>query len=502
MRNFYFRPVAALLATVAILPAFAADSTSFVVDGLSYTAVSDSTAMIIFDKSYEELTSVIVPQSINYDGKTYAVTQIDASCFNRCEKIKAITLPSTITEIGKSAFSGCYALERVNLEDTRITEMPNACFSACRKLQNITIPATVTSIYRNPFVQNLELKSINVEEGNPSFKSIEGVLFSISGKKLQAYPCGKATAYVVPEGTDSIGDEAFNTDQVLASITLANSVSYIGSSAFLYCDHLTTLVIPEESRLKKIMASAFSSCKILTGHLSLPETLTTISSNAFMKTSITGVTIQPGVTSIGTNAFSTCVNLSKLEIKGETLTSIGDGAFADAGITELVIPNSVTKVGMTAFSGCKRMAKMTIGTGLEVIQLRTFDNCNALKEIVCLNPTPPVCQETAKYPLFSETVISSTVLKVPAGSVDAYKAADVWKNFKTIETDNSGIKTVGAADDSVRICSDGILTDASYVEIYTISGQTVYKGKGGHISLPVKGIYVVRADGRTYKVAF
>lgn len=262
MRNFYFRPVAALLATVAILPAFAADSKSFVVDGLSYTAVSDSTAMITFDKSYEELTSVIVPQSIKYDGKTYAVTQIDATCFNRCEQIKTITLPSTIIKIGKTAFSGCYALESVNLEDTRITEVLGSCFSACRKLQSIAIPATVTSIYRNPFVQNLELKSINVEEGNLSFKSIEGVLFTISGKTLQAYPCGKTTTYVVPEGTDSIGAEAFNTNQVLASLTLANSVSYIGASAFLYCDHLTTL-----------------------------------SSSAFQKTSITGVTIKPGLTS-------------------------------------------------------------------------------------------------------------------------------------------------------------------------------------------------------------
>ncbi len=502
MRNFYFRPVAALLATVAILPAFAADSKSFVVDGLSYTAVSDSTAMIIFDKSYEELTSVIVPQSINYDGKTYAVTQLDDDCFNRCEKIKTVTLPSTIAEMGKSAFSGCYALESVNLGDTRITEIPSACFSACRKLQSITIPATVTSIYRNPFVQNLELKSINVEEGNPSFKSIEGVLFSISGKTLQAYPCGKATTYVVPEGTDSIGGEAFNTDQVLASLTLAASVSFIGSSAFLYCDQMTSLVIPEESRLREIGMSAFSSCKKLTGHLALPETLTTISSNAFMKTSITGVTIQPGVTSIGTNAFSACVNLSKLEIKGETLTSIGDGAFADAGITELVIPNSVIKVGMTAFSGCKRMAKMTIGTGLGVIQLRVFDKCSALKEVVCLNPEPPVCQITDRYPLFPAAVFSSAVLKVPSGSVDAYKTADSWKNFTTIEADNSGIKTVGSADDPIRICSDGIMTDASYVEIHTISGQTVYKGDGGHIALYAKGIYVVRADGRTYKVAF
>lgn len=502
MRNFYFRPVAALLATVAILPAFAADSKSFVVDGLSYTAVSDSTAMITFDNSYEELTSVIVPQSINYDGKTYIVTQIDASCFQRCEKIKTITLPSTIIEIGKSAFSGCYALESVNLEDTRITEMPRSGFSACRKLQSITIPATLTSMYRNPFVQNLELKSINVEEGNPSFKSIEGVLFTISGKTLQAYPCGKTTAYVVPEGTDSIGAEAFNTNQVLASLTLANSVSYIGMSAFLYCDHLTTLIIPEESRLKKIMSGAFSTCKILTGHITFPESLTTLSSKAFQNTSITGVTIKPGLTSIATNAFYNCVNLSKLEIQGETLTSIGNAAFESAAITELVIPNSVTEVGMTAFSGCKSLSKLTLGSGLGEIQLRTFENCNALKEIVCLNPTPPVCQESEKYPLFSETVFSSTVLKVPAGSVDAYKAADVWKNFKTIETDNSGIKTVGDADDSIRICSDGILTDAAYVEIYNVSGQTVHKGTGGHILLPAKGIYVVCADGRTYKVAF
>lgn len=502
MRNFYFRPVAALLATVAILPAFAADSKSFVVDGLYFTPVSDSTAMIIYDESYDELTSVIVPQSVSHDGKTYAVTQLDDGCFNRCEKIKTVTLPSTVTEIGQTAFSGCYALESVNLGDTRITEIPYACFSACRKLQSITIPATVTSIYRNPFGQNLELKSIDVAEGNRSFKSIEGVLFTISGKTLQAYPCGKATAYVVPEGTDSIGAEAFNTDQVLASLTLAASVSFIGSSAFLYCDQMTSLVIPEGSRLREIGMSAFSSCKKLTGHLALPESLTTLWANAFQRTSFTGVTIPAEVTSIGNNAFYACTKLSRLEIKGENLISIGNGAFDSTAITELVIPNSVTQIGMTAFNDCISLKKLTIGLGLKEIQLRVFDKCSALKEVVCLNPVPPVCQITDRYPLFPAAVFSSAVLKVPSGSVDAYKTADSWKNFTTIEADNSGIKTVGSADDPIRICSDGIMTDASYVEIHTISGQTVYKGDGGHIALYAKGIYVVRADGRTYKVAF
>lgn len=490
----------ALLAGSAILTASAADS--FIADGLSFTTTSDSTVMVSYDKTYDEMTSVTVPASVTNEGKTYTVTGVSQGCFQRCEKITAITLPSTITEVAKSSFSGCYALESINLGDTKVTSIPTSCFSACRKLKTITVPATVKTIAKNPFVQNLALKSINVAEGNPAYKSIDGVLFTISGKTLQAYPCGKTTEYTVPEGTDSIGSEAFNTNQVIVSVALAKSVKFIGMSAFLYCDKMTTLTIPEGSQLTKIMGSAFSSCKILTGHLNLPEGFSSLSSNAFNNTSLTEVTIPSTLTDIGNTAFSYCASLTKVNIIGEGLTNIGNSAFASTGLTEFVIPNSVTKLGMTVFDGCKKLQRLTIGSGISNIQIRTFSSCSALKEVTCLNPEPPTCSVSDTYPLFPATVFSSAVLKVPAGSVEAYKAADNWKNFQKVETDNVGIEAVSSYEGAIRTAEGGIMTEGASVEIYTISGQRIYKGNGGYVSLPAKGIYLVRIDGRTHKIVF
>ena len=76
------------------------------------------------------------------------------------------------------------------------------------------------------------------------------------------------------------------------------------------------------------------------------------------RSSITTVTIEDGVTSIGNYAFFDC-----------------------DGLTSVTIPNSVTSIGIRSFSNCKSLATITIGTGVTTIGTRAFSGCSGLTSI-------------------------------------------------------------------------------------------------------------------------
>ena len=182
---------------------------------------------------------------------------------------------------------------------------------------------------------------------------------------------------VVIVGVTSIGNSAFYNFTALTQVTIPNSVTSIGYEAFYKCTALTQVTIPNS--VTSIDVGAFATC-----------------------TALTQVTIPNSVTSIDASAFTTCTALTQVTI-GNSVTSIGGGAFSDCtGLTQVTIGNSVTSIGISAFMGCTNLTK-----------------------IIALNPTPV----TIVASVFSG-VPKTIPLYVPSGSVSAYKAKDVWKEFQ------------------------------------------------------------------------
>lgn len=97
------------------------------------------------------------------------------------------------------------------------------------------------------------------------------------------------------------------------------------------------------------------------------------------------------------------------------------------------------------------------------------------------------------------------VLNVPVGSLEAYRTADVWKEFKNIqEKDFGGVD--GVEDDDVSVTAKGGNieiggADNTQVEVYNLSGQLVYSGTDTTVGGLAHGIYIVRVAGQTFKVA-
>jgi len=131
--------------------------------------------------------------------------------------------------------------------------------------------------------------------------------------------------------------------------------------------------------------------------------VTRIGTHAFFLQSLSSISIPNTVTSIGDWVFIACGNLKSIVLPN-SVTKIGTGAFFDCGISSIVLPSNVTEIGNGAF-------RQTL-----------------LTSVTNLNPVP-----VAINPIVFEGVnISACTLEVPIGSVEAYKRAEVWKEFNIV----------------------------------------------------------------------
>ncbi len=251
-----------------------------------------------------------------YHGK--AVTEIAGNAFydssaKKGADITKVTIPSSVTKIGKGAFQGCSSITSADIK-ANITELPEGTFSGCESLSDVTLPDSLTTI------------------GNSALK-------------------GTALTSVNLKNVTSIGNSAFEECKSLSSITM-DKVTVIGSSAFSNTA-LTSFTVP--SGVTKIDSAVFANCSKLSS-ITFDGAITEIGDNAFQNcTGLTAVSVPDSVTSIGDYAFDGCTNLNTVTISktGSMLQTIGAYAFASTGLTStFVIPESITSIDDNAFSNC------------------------------------------------------------------------------------------------------------------------------------------------------
>lgn len=478
-----------------------ADDTVYKVGGINYQVISETAAMVAEQEGNEETLNgdIVIPATVTLGAKEYTVTAIDGTAFKNCTGITSMTLPSTIDSICYQVFNGCTNMVSCNLEDTKIRELCVSTFLYCRSLRSITIPATVTKIGINPFMETNSLAEIKLAPGNKCFKTYDGALYTISGKTLISSPGGK-TDLTLLDGLDTIANSAFCQNRRIHNVTIPNSVTRIESSAFMRCDSLQLITIP--TSLTYLGSSAFADCRQAKGDLVLPASLKTMSSKCFYYTSITSMDASRCVdTSVPNSFVMYCTKLRTVKLP-LTATQIWDNALNTVAISEIDIPETVTRIRGSAMQGCTLLKKVTMGSKITTLDFSVFAKDAALTEINISAATPPSIGNSSRYPAFPDAVYTGCTLNVPAGSVDAYRAADVWKNFTSIKT--LGVASTGADSDiSVARTADGLAVlgapDGAAISVHAISGALVYSGTEAVISLPA-GLYIVRVAGRTFKV--
>ena len=207
---------------------------------------------------------------------------------------------------------------------------------------------------------------------------------------------------ILPNTLTTIGEEMFY-HSALKTIVIPESVETIERAAFCGCENLSSFEIP--ARVKTIEEEVFCYCRSLTS-IEIPANVKTIGDGAFSMSALTSIKIPTNVETIGNEAFSDCESLTSIEILANVKT-IGNNVFSLCKSLKTVDMSACTQVetiGQYAFYKDSELRLFKIGTG-----------------------TPPTCWTDA-----FKGINPYSVLKVPLGCADAYKAASGWKNFASI----------------------------------------------------------------------
>ena len=336
---------------------------------------------------------------------------------------------------------------------------------------------------------------INVESGNNYYKSIDGVLFNSDATTLIQYPAGNGrTTVTIPNSVTSIGESAFLRCSELTTVTIPNSVTSIGESAFLWCSGLTTVTIPNS--VTSIGKDTFYGCTALTT-VAISNSVTSIGMRAFYEcTALTTVTIPSSVRSIEWRAFSGCDKLMMINVEsGNNYYKSIDGVLFNSDATTLIqypagnsrtsytIPNSVTAIGEYAFYNCENLTTVTIPNSVTSIGNCAFFMCENLQEVTNFARDP----QQISSGVFYSVQLSNVRLSVPSLSVEKYKNADVWKDFGTIE---------GMVLPEFRFCSNNYYFETISIQL---CGEAEFTFPTADILMPYDGFnlegWTTNADG-------
>lgn len=355
--------------------------------------------------------NVIIPSSVTYNGLNYAVTGIDERSFYDCPSLTSVHIPNTVTEIGNETFKWCSGLSSVEIYGS-VNKFGSEMFVGCTKLESFF--------------------GDYASEGNR--------LLVVDDEIIASATCG-LESYAIPDGIKAIREYAFYGSGLI-TIDIPESVRFIGKNAFYASSSLATIKIPDS--VTEIDDSAFVSCENLKS-VELPAYIDKLSNDVFYNCmSLESIEIPPTVKSIGRNALCKCRNL-----------------------TDIALPNSVSEIQWGAFENCTSLETVVLPGGLEGIGDEAFSGCLSLSKITLHVDVPRHIKLGDN--IFSSEIYNDCQLFVPSGSLDKYRNAPAWKNFRNIIELSSGAAPV--IDDTSESCDD--FTD--------ISGVVVSKPEKGKI---------------------
>lgn len=442
--------------------------------GNSVTSVNNNyTALVLPDtltdiggslSGFKNVTEITIPGSVKVFNATLqymkqlrtltfeeGVEEIaSGSVVSGCKNLTTIHLPSSLQKLsGTGTFSGASALTDITLpEGIAITE--GSTFSECTSLKSITLPASITTIPSYMFAGCSALERVTAK--------------------------GTITA---------IGNSAFKSDTALTEIPDLSQVTSIGDRAFYGCSALKTVDLHSVTTMEY---GAFQGCDALSGEIDLSN-LEVIPGHAFCyDPNITSVVTCPTLRSIGDWAFI-WAGISTISLP-ETLNSIGTYTFYKSSLSGTVaLPDSLTQLGASAFSGCEEVNAIQIGSGLKDIPANAFAGCTNLKTITVNNR-----REDVHIPEIDGVTVTYTIPSLTADNDKVSNAEGALSLQEAVDQANGTPVTIEKdirLDEPVRIAAgQRVEITANANENYNLFGNKDEKPtnlfvveEGGELSL-------------------
>jgi len=356
------------------------------------------------------------------------VTAIAAQAFEG-GAMTSITIPSSVTNIGVGAFSGCPQLTSLTMNS------PNAFYSTLNgvlfdstqatliqfpggvatgylvpssvktiatgafefgDLTGVTVPVSVTNIGTGAFAFCPNLTAITVVSGNPDYSSVNGVLFDAGQDTLIQAPGHLSGNYTLPTSVTNIVTGAFAGCASLSEFTVGSGNAYFSTvNTVLFNQNQTTLLIYPpaksgatyvvQSTVTNLAGDAFYDASTLT-NVTLPAGVLGIGDGAFMScTGLKAMSLPNSVASLGNYTFENCISLTNITLS-PNIASIGTNDFGLCfKLTGITLPAGITNIGDFAFDNCTNLPGVTIPGSVTSIGNLAFYNCENLTNVTLTN---------------------------------------------------------------------------------------------------------------------
>ena len=462
-----------------------------------------------------ELTLIDIPEGI---------TSIGTFAFNGCTRLENVDLPNSLVTLETFAFYSCYSFTSFHVP-RNLTEIAYNALMSCKNIAYYTcssfntkykavdgilyskdlttlvaypcaatatsfdIPTTVTALHDYCFSQNNNLVAVNIPEtvtwmGMNIFRDCQNIVeidIPDGVTHMGVTVFGGCTSLIrvhLPANLDTIMNSTFSGCTMLTEVTVPRNVSCIDEQGFINARSLKTVTFEEGSRLTSLGERAFLDCYALES-LDLPNTVTSIGSTCFYScSSLKTIHMSPNLTEIGSSVFTRCSSLTECEVIGDVPTMWNLFIFCPK-LKKVKLGDRNGTPGSTliqnaTIASCDQLEYLELGANIDSLASNALGSLDSLKVLICWAAIPPRCHDY--WSSFSPwpNSLKNTVLYVPKASLEAYRTANDWKNFKTIVP----------IDDMGDVNGDGKLSISDVTELINL----LLRDDSTHVAAPLADI--------------